>query len=172
MNIKSLILNLMSMADTTIPTPQDNTQAQDLQINLDLGEPTKKILQGGNAPKTETPELDLDLNLDFSDAPKDDDRLKTEDKANNEAATTPVIEPVITPIVEPIVQEPIIEQLIPEIKKQEVPEPIMSEPIIESKHEEPIEQIPEPSTMIESEAVPIAATAELKNDMRIIEELE
>lgn len=71
------------MADTTNPIIP---AAQDLQINLEVNEQNKDIPQNEKpiAPENKEPELNLDLDLNLPDAPKDDDRLKTEDLKNNE----------------------------------------------------------------------------------------
>jgi len=79
------------MTDATTWIPQSNTtnpiiptdnQAQDLQINLEESPKTKIEASTWDLP----PETNIDLNLDLnvSDAPKDDDRLKIEDKKNEE----------------------------------------------------------------------------------------
>ena len=63
------------MADTTTPiTPP----AQDLQINLEEAPKAEKILTPENKPA----ELDLSLDLNLPEVPKNDDRLKNEDKKN------------------------------------------------------------------------------------------
>jgi len=93
------------MADDTTGIPQDTAPAQDLQINLAESpiapiEPETLNLQ----PSTD---LNLDLDLNLSDAPKDDNRLKTEDQKNNAVITEPVVETVVEPIAEviPVIQE-------------------------------------------------------------------
>ena len=106
------------MADTTTPT---TPPAQDLQINLDEApktEPTTWNLQ----PETNTSELDLDLDLNLPEAPKNDDRLKTEDQKNAEPVAEVKQEEVLQPIPE-VKAEAIVPQ-------GEIPVPIM-EPIPE-----------------------------------------
>ncbi|MEI6119107.1 MAG: hypothetical protein WCP92_08110 [bacterium] len=183
------------MADTTTPVIP---AAQDLQINLaDVTEQSEGITQGGT-PKIETPELNLDLDLNLSDAPKDDDRLKTEDQKNNEVVTTPVVEPVVetpvaetpveqkveeiiipepvaeNPVIEPVVTEPIIETPAPEVVvetpvEQKIEEIVVPEPIVETPV---IEDIVTPATTIEAEPITAADAKDLKDDMTMINELE
>ena len=135
------------MADTTTPVIP---AAQDLQINLaEVTEQSEGIPQGGT-PKIETPELNLDLDLNLSDAPKDDDRLKTEDQKNNEVVTTPVVE--LTEQSEGIPQggtvvETPVEQKIEEIV---VPEPIAETPVVEPVVTEPIIETPAPEVVVET----------------------
>lgn len=192
MNIKSLILNLMSMADTTIPTPQDNTQAQDLQINLEANTAKEVIPQAKETSKIQEPELDLDLDLDLPDAPKDDDRLKTEDKKNKEETKEPVIESIVTEPVSvlaaetaiPPIAEPTIEKILSDIPTQKIIEPVITEPVNEpivseaEKINEPIakEEIINPenqsSIMTQEEIIPITANKELNDDIKMIEDLE
>jgi hypothetical protein len=129
------------MADTTTPvTPP----AQDLQINLaDVTEQSEGIPQGGT-PKIETQsELNLDLDLNLPDAPKNNDRLKNEDQKNQET-TTPVIEQAeVEPVIEqPVAEIPVLEPInetvaiepIAEIPVTEIP--VIETPVIESKIED------------------------------------
>ena len=54
------------MVDTTNPISPKTPSEQDLQINLtEVTEQSEVVPQGGNAPKIETPELDLDLDLNL-----------------------------------------------------------------------------------------------------------
>lgn len=108
------------MAETTIPTPPTLPETQDLQINLtDIPKIEETAQQpapfnpseaksrfSGIRPSTD---LNLDLDLNLPEAPKDDDRLKTEDQKNNEVAAVPVVEQIIEPIVTPVAGEPIAE---------------------------------------------------------------
>jgi len=193
--VKTLLFSTIEMADTTTPVIP---AAQDLQINLaDVTEQSEGITQGGT-PKIETPELNLDLDLNLSDAPKDDDRLKTEDQKNNEVVTTPVVEPVVetpvaetpveqkveeiiipepvaeNPVIEPVVTEPIIETPAPEVVvetpvEQKIEEIVVPEPIVETPV---IEDIVTPATTIEAEPITAADAKDLKDDMTMINELE
>jgi len=132
------------MADTTTPvTPP----AQDLQINLEANEQSEVITQSENAPKIETPELNLDLDLNLPEVPKNDDRLKQEDQKNTE----PVIK---TPAAEVVAEAPVT-----------TAEPTLLETPV-------IEETTTPSTTIESEPITAEAPVELKEDMKIIDELE
>ena len=81
---------------------------------------------------------------------------------------------VETPVVEEVLQPT------PEIKVEEIPVPVM-EPIPElvaevkqpeAKKEEVVEQVEQPSKIVEEEAIPATAPAELKKDMKMISELE
>ena len=119
------------MADTSTGIPQDDIQ--DLQINLAANEQKEE-----NLPKTkeeiknEEPELDLNLDLDLPDAPKNDDRLRIEDQKNNEIPEQneiPTI-PMEKEIVEPI----LIDEKIIDLPS--------SEPAIEPTTEETTQQIP------------------------------
>jgi len=113
--LNTLFFSTIAMADTTTPvtgttpTPQDTTQANDLQINLaDVNEQSEVIPQGGTSktetqpvpwnlqPSTSTSDLDLSLDLNLPDAPKDDDRLKTEDQKNKETTLDPINKTVST----------------------------------------------------------------------------
>lgn len=74
------------MADTTNPIIPP---AQDLQINLDdTAKPDASLRIDGDIllPENKQSGLNLDLDLNLPDAPKDDDRLKNEDLKNNETA--------------------------------------------------------------------------------------
>ena len=96
------------MADTTTPvtgttpTPQDATQVNDLQINL--AEAPKEENKSDNLQKSSdnnpqtssVSDLDLSLDLNLPDAPKDDDRLKTEDQKNKETIIDPINKTVST----------------------------------------------------------------------------
>lgn len=145
------------MADTTIT--QDGTTTpttppvDDLQINL---EDAPKIEAQPEAWNLES-ENNLDLDLNLPEAPKDDDRLKNEDKKNEEA-TAPVIE---TPVIEQPVNEIASEQPVEEVKAEEVitpePEPIIETPVEEPAIETPVEEIkaeevitPEPEPIVET----------------------
>ena len=87
------------------------------------------------------------------DAPKKDDRLKKEDKKNQEKTVEAKTEKVVQPIPE----------VKAEAKQPEIP--------VEQKAEV-IEQVEQPSKVVETEVIPITAPAELKEDMKIIDELE
>ena len=58
-----------------IPTPPI---AEDLQINLD------EVKEEVVLPENKEPEINFDLDLNLSDAPKNDNRLTVEDKKNAE----------------------------------------------------------------------------------------
>jgi hypothetical protein len=146
------------MADTTTPT---TPPAQDLQINLADAPKAEEIV----IPENTKPELDLSLDLNLPEVPKNDDRLKTEDQKNAAPVETaaiqvePVIEKTPAPTLEPI------PELIKEI-------PVIENKVVEQKNEVPAEIIEQPSTVVETEAVTVAAPAELKEDMKMINELE
>ncbi|EKD25297.1 MAG: hypothetical protein ACD_80C00088G0007 [uncultured bacterium (gcode 4)] len=161
------------MAELTIPTPPTVPEAQDLQINLTDTPNSQKssdILWNSQDDSQKFSANDLDLDLNLPDAPKDDDRLKTEDQKNNEVVAVPVVEPVIEPVVTPIIESEVIAirpggEAIqnPEIKIEEVQTPII-EPTLEATA---------PSTTIETEVIPtMTAAVALKEDMKIINELE
>lgn len=156
------------MADTTTPvTPP----AQDLQINLEDAPKAEEI----TIPENKPAELDLNLDLNLPEAPKNDDRLKTEDQKNAEpvAVEAPKVEEVLQPTPEVKIEETVapVMEAIPEVK-EEVKQP-------EAKIEEAVEpkvEVPEikeqPSTTVLEQPVTATAPAELKEDMKIISELE
>ncbi len=85
------------MADTTTPvtgttpTPQDATQTNDLEINLaDISKTETQPAPWNLKSETNISDLDLSLDLNLPDAPKDDDRLKTEDQKNKETTLDPI----------------------------------------------------------------------------------
>lgn len=142
------------MADITNPI----LPAQDLEINLD------------KAPKIEiqTPAIatqatmDLDLNLDLPDAPKNDDRLKNEDILNSQKNNEPVVEAKTEAILPPVME--VASPLIQETKV---------ETIIAPSREASIEPLATISTTVETETITTAiATEALKQDMHMIAELE
>lgn len=103
------------MADIIIPqggaTTPVTLPTQDLQINLDNAPKAEEITVPENTPV----ELDLDLDLNLPEAPKNDDRLKTEDQKNSEVIEAPVVEtPVIeAPVTEvPAVESPVVEPVV------------------------------------------------------------
>lgn len=203
MNIKSLILNLLRMADTINPK---NPPIQDLQINLEqapkITEWNGDIPQIGGENRGQVPtELNLDLDLNLPDAPKDDDRLKAEDQKNQEIAKQndpiPQIETASTPIVVPVITQPVIEQLFqgtpaPQANESVISETVSTESVIEPIQETPtIEEAPvpvvpvinepaaeeaiehtQPGIMTEEVVVPATATSELNDDMKMIEDME
>ena len=140
------------MTETTTPItpttqiPGTTPPTQDLQINLaEATEQSEGITQGETQitevqPSTwdllPSTDLDLDLSLDLNlpEAPKNDNRLQTEDQKNNEAKTETIVEPiieeaqVIEPVVEPVI-EPVIEQ-VPVVEPVVEPVPV-TEPVIE-----------------------------------------
>ncbi len=142
------------MADITNPI----LPAQDLEINLD------------KAPKIEiqTPAIatqatmDLDLNLDLPDAPKNDDRLKNEDILNSQKNNEPVVEAKTEAILPPVME--VASPLIQETKV---------ETIIAPSREASIEPLATISTTVETETITTAiATEALKQDIHMIAELE
>ncbi|MEI6672735.1 MAG: hypothetical protein WCL02_05410 [bacterium] len=131
------------MTDPTTGIPQDGTQLpiQDLQINLEANE----VPQDGNAPKIESSELNLDLDLNLSEAPKNDDRLKTEDQKNEIQAKEIVTEPTIETKIEDIFAP--MEETLPEIPTLDTPQEHIIIPISDPMRESPIQQnIPDSST--------------------------
>ncbi len=156
------------MADTTTPT---TPPAQDLQINLDEApktEPTTWNLQ----PETNTSELDLDLDLNLPEAPKNDDRLKTEDQKNAEPVAEVKQEEVLQPIPEVKAEAIVPQGEIPVPIMEPIPELVTEVKQPEAKVEEVVEEKTEPSKVVEDEPIPATAPAELKEDMKIISELE
>ena len=188
------------MTDVTgTPTPPIG----DLHIDLE------EVKKEETLPENKEPEINFDLDLNLSDAPKDDNRLTIEDKKNTETISTPSSE-VITDkptfeelpeistqqISEPIAAEPVIldEQtiasVIPEVKQESsenIPtETLLSEDIQKQENiqivpentteeanvEKEIEKINEPAKIIEPELITSAAQDELKEDMKMINELE
>ena len=118
-------------------------------------------------PESTKYELDLNLDLNLPDAPKNDDRLKTEDK-NNEKMNIPTMEPVIKPkTIEQKIEEPTNEQqekpVVTESVENLFASPIDDTPgkpnkILQNKEvvatdtiqeTKPIEEMPEIPTMIE-----------------------
>ncbi|MEI6773273.1 MAG: hypothetical protein WCL18_00085 [bacterium] len=90
------------------------------------------------------PELDLNLDLNLPDAPKNDDRLKTEDQKN---------EKMVEPSIEPVIEQKIIEQKIEEPIKEQQTTPIVTESV-ESLFASPIDDTPtEPNTIVQNEEV-------------------
>ncbi len=201
------------MADIIIPqgatTPV--TPAQDLQINLAEVEKIETQPETWNL-KPET-DFDLNLDIDLPEAPKNDDRLKTEDQKNIETdVAIPVAEKTATESTEVLSDrrgvspqqksegnegEVVAEALQPQApieQKTEVPtetkpeEIAISTPIVEPKIEEPTQVTVEPSKTIEEiptqpeiKEVPTSAKAieenipessSLKNDQKMIDELE
>ncbi len=183
-----------------IPTPPI---AEDLQINLD------EVKEEVVLPENKEPEINFDLDLNLSDAPKNDNRLTVEDKKNAETIESsssetsidkptfeelPVIDTqqIIVPIIsEPVVlSEQIIEPSIAEVKpennenistettiheevQKEENTQIATETITEEANvEKEIEQINEPATILEPEPITNTAQDELKEDMKMINELE
>ena len=65
------------MTDATTPT---TPSSQDLQINLEEAPKSEEVA----APEDKPVELDLNLDLNLPEVPKNDDRLKNEDQKNNE----------------------------------------------------------------------------------------
>ncbi|MEI7919331.1 MAG: hypothetical protein WCH65_03890 [bacterium] len=142
------------MADTTTAIPQGGTipqttaatpipPAQDLQINLEEATPTPSQnteTTSETSPKETIPsDLNLDLDLDLPEAPKNDDRLKAEDQKNTKKEAAPVVETpaIVEPVIEnipvieetaPVIAEPVIEN-IPVIEETA---PVIAEPVIEN----------------------------------------
>ena len=182
-----------------IPTPP----ISDLHINLE------EVKKEETLPENKEPEINFDLDLNLSDAPKNDNRLTIEDKKNTETISKPSRETSIDkPIFEelpeattqkittPIVSEPAVlikettEPAIAEIKpenRDNIPTEVMTneevqkqenvqiatETIVEEANvEKEIEQINEPAKIVEPELVTSAAQDELKEDMKMINELE
>lgn len=77
--------------------------------------------------------MDLNLDLNLPDAPKNDERLKAEDQKNNEAKTETIVETVTEPVAEAPVIEQITEQVpVIEPVTQPVVEPVAEEvPVVE-----------------------------------------
>jgi hypothetical protein len=188
----------------TDPTTPVIPAAQDLQINLDDAPKAEEI----TIPENKGPELNLNLDLNLSDAPKDDDRLKTEDQKNNQVVETPIVEtpvvevpteviarneaiqnqeiitempaaaeptlletaPIIEPIVEPVVETPITIEPVAETLVETKPEEIVIPEVIEEMSV--AKETSTPSTTIEPELITAEAPVELKEDMKIIDELE
>jgi len=195
------------MADTTIPQSGATTpttpvipEAQDLQINL--AEAPKAEIQPSTWDLPPDTNIGFDLDLNLSDAPKDDNRLQVEDQENKEiiAPTTSEntiqqpIEKIPTPVITP---EPI-ETTLPEIPattpaniepivQEATIQPEVTAPIIQAEattKEQPVsEEIPTPSTVIETISASsdtispspedtIPASASLQEDMEMIDALE
>ncbi len=176
----------VSMADTTTPT---NPPIQDFQINL---EEAPKVPE---TPKTEPSKAPLDLNLDLnlSEAPKDDDRLKAEDQKNKEETNIPVAEvptaqtatattqPSIETVAVETPTEPTVASTSKETPISEIPpekevnaneavsQPIQTEIPIATPAEPVAKQ---PSTDMVEEPITTTAEMELQKDMDIINEIE
>jgi len=113
-----------------------------LQINLAEAPKTDSVqssdgnLQKSSANPQESLDLDLDLNL--PEAPKNDDRLKVEDQKNTEATIEqPAAEVVVTetPVMEKTVETPAVAVEIPMTETQV--EPIVTEiPVAEKSVKE------------------------------------
>ena len=168
------------MADIIIPqggaTTPVTLPTQDLQINLDNAPKAEEITVPENTPV----ELDLDLDLNLPEAPKNDDRLKTEDQKNSEVIEAPVVEtPVIeapvteVPAVESPVVEPVVEPAIVQPETWDLPtgqaslqpttnEIATSEPVVEVKAEEIVTPIIEPIPEVIPEKVEPVIEPEVK----------
>ncbi len=159
------------MADTTIPT---TPPTQDLEINLAEAPKMEE-----KAPEKTPAELDLSLDLNLPEAPKTDDRLKTEDEKNQEVTKPAEEEKSIEPTPEeanPVekaeeIQAPVIENLFAEMPVVETtpvenPTPVTeeapkSEEIQEEKTEREITAIPEPEKVeeVKTEEAPVKEIA-------------
>ena len=163
-------------------------------LQIDLAEAPK--MEEIKPQEIKTSELDLDLDLNLPNAPKDDTRLTTEDQKNKEI-TPPIVSETliqeqkneIPATVEPPVKEiqlennfAPIEQAIIQIE-QASSETLAKETLPEERVEQTQENIPvktvedtkeqtEPSSTMETEIITPTAQTELKNDMKIIDELE
>lgn len=147
------------MADTTTPI----IPPMDLQINLEDAPKEEKIYTSAETLNVQ-PEVSLDLSINLPEVPKNDDRLKTEDKKNNEAIIEKIetkVQTVETPTINPIMAE--INNTIA-VEKEAEPAKTIKEvntfPEVTSieKKENIVENIPESSS--------------LKNDMKMINAIE
>lgn len=184
------------MADTTTPvtpvTQDDNNQ--NLDINLEKNTPTAEI-QPSTWDLPPSTDIDLNLDLNLPEAEKNKDRLKTEDKKNQQVET-PAEEPIVT-AEEPISSSPFVPKAeMPEIPSEnlfietptETPvtkktKEILTEKIPQIK-ETPVEETPiqeiEPSSTIEEVATTPNETPQqkiiepttLQEDMNIIDNLQ
>jgi hypothetical protein len=163
------------MADTTTPaTSVGNTtpvvpSPNDLQINLE--ENTQKIeKQPSTSEPLPSPDINLDLDLNLPEAPKNDDRLKTEDQKNREAEIPTKENTPAENIPTEIPQAKIEDMFVP------IPETITPEPMKESSATEQVTkqqqeiQENEISTTI-TEEITSDPHKELADDMKIIDEL-
>lgn len=147
------------MADTATPI----IPPMDLQINLEDAPKEEKVYTQA-APLDIQPESSLDLSINLPEVSKNDDRLKTEDKKNNEAIIEKIetkVQTVETPTINPIMAE--INNTIA-VEKEAEPAKTIKEvntfPEVTSieKKENIVENIPESSS--------------LKNDMKMINVIE
>ncbi len=167
------------MADSTLPKNQGINQTipstQDLQINL---EEAPKI-EESTISKNKESELNLDLDINLPESSKNDDRLKEEDKKNNEI----IQQPVVAEKKIPTAPEAKIEDVFAPIPELE-PTPTTQEQIIQKENieEQSVKEAPtEPtemntpetkvSTTISEDIVSTEVPTDFNQDMKIIEEL-
>ena len=190
------------MADTTTPVTPVIPAAQDLQINLEDAPKTEKIQQPETWNLKSETELDLSLDLNLPEVPKIDDRLKAENQKNTETVVTPTVNEtpagveeeveikfestpevkieetpasIIEPIPEIVVETPKAEVEQSTVVEQEVEIPTEAVAEVKVETSAGVEQpsiVSEPSTKIEAEPITTEAPTELKEDMKIIDDLE
>ncbi len=146
------------MVDTTTWT---TPPTQDLQINLE--EAPKTETPATPATETPQPELDLSLDLNLPEVPKNDDRLKAEDQKNAEMTRPTKEELEVVPVVEQAGREtPVIEEIIEPISIEPIAEaPTEEIPVVENKREdigEPIAETPPEQTETPPEQTQVPKT--------------